>query len=68
MKQLTKRRFYLMVLTITMVLFTTSSYAQPGDPGDDPDVPIDGGVSLLLAAGAGYGVKRYRDSQKKKAS
>ncbi len=34
------------------------SYGQP-DPGGDPDaVPIDGGVSLLIAAGVGYGAKK----------
>ncbi|WP_192823841.1 PID-CTERM protein-sorting domain-containing protein [Rufibacter sp. LB8] len=27
-------------------------------------VPIDGGASLLLAAGAGYGLKKIRDSRK----
>ena len=35
---------------------------------DDPDAPIDGGVSLLLAAGIGYGIKKARDSQKKRAT
>ncbi len=39
--------------------------AQLGDPGDDPDAPIDGGVSLLVAAGVGYGIKKARDSRKK---
>ena len=34
------------------------------DP-DDPTCPIDGGLSLLLAAGAAYGVKKYRSSRKK---
>ncbi|MBO4244492.1 MAG: hypothetical protein J5882_05500 [Bacteroidales bacterium] len=36
--------------------------------GDDPNkdvpkipIPIDGGVSVLIAAGVGYGVKKYRD-------
>ncbi len=34
--------------------------------GDIPDdTPIDGGLSLLLAAGAAYGVKKYRDHRKK---
>ncbi len=37
-------------------------FAQPGPPDD---TPIDGGLTLLLAAGAAYGVKRYRDSRKK---
>ncbi len=33
-----------------------------GDPGpiDPNDAPIDGGLVLLLAAGAAYGVKKYR--------
>jgi hypothetical protein len=29
------------------------------------DVPLDGGLSLLLAAGIGYGVKRARNKIKK---
>lgn len=35
------------------------------DPGGGPDAPIDGGLSVLLAAGAAYGVKKYRDHKKK---
>lgn len=42
--------------------------AQIGDPGDDPDAPIDGGVSLLVAAGVGYGIKKVKDSRKKNQS
>lgn len=39
-----------------------------GDPGGDPDtgVPVDGGLSLLLAAGAGYGANKLRKHRKKK--
>ena len=37
-------------------------------PGDcdplDPKCPIDGGLSALLALGAGYGIKRIRDARK----
>lgn len=40
------------------------SYAQPG-PGDDPDVPIDGGLSLLIAAGVSYVAKKGYDKRKK---
>jgi len=29
------------------------------------DIPLDGGLSFLAAAGAAYGVKRVRDSRKK---
>lgn len=36
-----------------------------GNPGGDVDAPIDGGISLLVAAGIGYGVKKARDNRKK---
>ncbi len=41
--------------------------AQPGNPGRDPDteIPIDGGVSLLVAAGVAYGAKKAYDKRKK---
>jgi hypothetical protein len=32
----------------------------------DPDAPFDGGVSVLLAAGIGYGLKKANDARKKK--
>jgi len=43
-------------------------HAQPPDFGgeDVNDVPIDGGLSLLVAAGVGYGVKKMRNAKKKK--
>ncbi len=37
-----------------------------GDPGGDPGVPFDGGASILIAAGAAYGVKKVRDQSKQK--
>ncbi len=30
------------------------------------DVPIDGGLSALIAAGVGYGIKKVRDCRKEK--
>lgn len=36
-----------------------------GDPAVDPDAPIDGGVGALVAAGIGYGIKKYRDGKRK---
>ena len=38
----------------------------PPAGGDNDDVPIDGGLSLLLAAGAGYGANKLRKNKKKK--
>ena len=52
-------------LLLLVALFVTNlAIAQPGDPGGDPDVPIDGGIGFLLAAGALYGVKRIYDVKK----
>ena len=53
---------------LTLVLLTclpSLVHAQVIDPGN-PDAPLDGGVSLLVAAGIGYGVKKVRENKKKK--
>ena len=34
------------------------------DPGGDVDAPIDGGLSILLLAGIGYGIKKIRNLKK----
>lgn len=36
------------------------------DDDDSNEIPLDGGLSVLAVAGAAYGVKRVRDSRKKK--
>ena len=53
--------------TVVAVLFTAvAALAQgPGSGGPTPtggatQIPIDGGASLLLAAGGAYGLKRLR--------
>ena len=41
-------------------------HAQAPGFGDDvDDVPVDGGLSLLVAAGVGYGVKKVKEHKKK---
>ena len=57
----------LAVFTLLLLLNGYSQFcvAQIGDPGDDPDAPIDGGISLLIAAGVGYGLKKAHDKRKK---
>jgi hypothetical protein len=57
-------------LLIMMVVSLQTAMAQdPGDPSaDDPAAPLDGGISLLLAAGAAYGarrLKRNKEEEKK---
>lgn len=60
------------IVRITAVVFVlcfpSLVMAQPfpncPDPNVDCNVPIDGGLSLLIAAGVGYGIKKVRDSRK----
>ncbi len=60
---LLRLRFILLFFALFLV---ENVSAQPGDPGGDPDVPIDGGIGFLLAAGALYGAKRIYDIKKNK--
>lgn len=60
------------ILPVLTLVVTTGAIAlaQPnnGGPGPDPDptlTPIDGGVSLLLAGGVAFGIKRLRARRKK---
>jgi hypothetical protein len=43
-------------------------HAQAPGFGDDTidEVPVDGGLSLLVAAGIGYGIKKVKEQRKKK--
>lgn len=63
MKQFLKFFTISSFLMITLSLMPYTSYAQLGDPGEDPDAPIDGGLGFLVAAGVGYGIKKYRDGK-----
>ncbi|MES2559847.1 MAG: hypothetical protein V4590_08920 [Bacteroidota bacterium] len=52
-------------LSLILLLFTlTGTYAQDLPPGDTglfeevQDVPVDGGLGILLVAGIGYGIKK----------
>jgi hypothetical protein len=55
---------YLMPI-LTVFVFFAIPMAVLGQPGGEPaPVPIDGGASILAAAGIAYGVKKYRDMRK----
>lgn len=58
-----KRANLLMLLCILVCLVVPMITFAQGPP-DPNDTPIDGGLSLLLAAGVGYGVKKYRGRKK----
>lgn len=61
------RRVISISLLVLSICFLPKSTNALGNPGDDPDIPIDGGVSLLVAAGVAYGIKKIRDERKKNA-
>lgn len=50
------------VLSILFLFLIVPVMAQ--GPGAPPATPIDGGLSLLLAAGGAYGLKKLKDSRK----
>jgi hypothetical protein len=60
------------VMTLVMLLVLSAvALAQnfSGPPAFTPDVldnPIDGGLGLLLGAGAAYGAKKLRDYRRSK--
>ena len=47
--------------------FTESIIAQPPPLPTPEAIPIDGGLSFLLAAGMAYGAKKLHKGKKKKA-
>ncbi len=54
-------QFVLMLVLTTMPVWL---YAQtPGFEEDETDVPFDGGLSLVIAAGVGYGLHKVRQSR-----
>ena len=60
-----KRVLYPIIAIVLTLSFPILVYAQ-GERPPVHDVPIDGGLSLLVAAGVGYGIKKVRDSRKEK--
>lgn len=55
-----------LILTIVLAIGIQLSFAQPGDPGGDPDVPISG-IEYLLGLGALFGFRKIMKSFSKKS-
>lgn len=53
-------------ILIAIVLLPSLLFAQPAFGDDVNDVPVDGGLSLLIAAGAGYGLNKMKVKKNKK--
>jgi hypothetical protein len=61
-----KTLIYISLALAFALLLTTILMAQPGLPGAPSQAPIDGGLSLLAAAGGGYAIKKLRDRRVEK--
>ena len=55
------------ILLLTSMLFslTFAAMAQPEFEDDVDDVPLDGGISLLVGAGLAFGAKKVYENNKK---
>ncbi|MBL7912863.1 MAG: hypothetical protein JNJ41_17500 [Bacteroidia bacterium] len=70
MKILKTTLILFLVLFGSQVLFAAPPPPPSGSPGcwPPPCVPIDGGITFLIAAGAAYGAKKLVDARKKNKS
>lgn len=71
--------FYKLILSLAFVILCNMANAQPavGGPGGPPSgsteppcwpppcIPVDGGISLIIAAGVAFGGKKLYDHNKK---
>ena len=72
MKQLKQRintsqlKKVLFLIVVLLAVTAIASYAKAPTSFEDPDTPIDGGISVLLAAGVGIGIKKVKEMRKRK--
>lgn len=65
---------FLFIVCCTTIIFSMPPQPPGGGTGSGapcwppPCIPIDGGISLLIAAGAIYGGKKLYDARKEKNS
>lgn len=62
-----KVKVFFKTAIVLFCLCSANLVQAQGNPGDDPDtgVPFDGGLSLLVTAAVGYGLKKAADKRKK---
>jgi hypothetical protein len=59
----------LLLSLLSLLTFQVCLAQDPDDPSPtDPAVPVDGGISLLLAAGAAYGSRRLLVKKSRKSA
>jgi len=64
MKNLKIKRKELFRLVMIVCCLALPMICLAQGPVDPEDTPIDGGIWVLLAAGAAYGLKKYKDARK----
>ena len=57
--------FMMVLLCLPLISLLAQGPGGFEEPVGTLDTPIDGGLSLLIAAGVGYGIKKVRDERKK---
>ncbi len=68
MKFLVAKKCLPFLLIGFVLVFPLLASAQFDDVPAVPDAPIDGGLSLLVAAGVGYGAKKLKEKRSKQAN
>ncbi|MDE3236301.1 MAG: hypothetical protein KGO81_10130 [Bacteroidota bacterium] len=58
-----KEKIITSIILGIIIVLPVLVHAQPPDPGGDVNAPLDGGLSLLIAGGVGYGIKKIRDKK-----
>jgi hypothetical protein len=58
-----KTLFRTLFLVALFMLPLASLFAQPNPNPTGTPVPLDGGLGVLLAAGAAYGLKKMRENK-----
>jgi hypothetical protein len=61
-----KNTLYIYLAMFVSILIPLTLLADAPATTGDPDAPIDGGLSLLIVAGAGYGVKKLKERRANK--
>ena len=58
----------ILAIFIVMLIPTLVSAQLDGTPPNPESAPIDGGLSLLVAAGIGYGAKKLKEKRSSKTN
>jgi hypothetical protein len=51
-------------LLFVLIASSVPVFSQPDNPPDPGVIPIDGGLGIAIAAGAAYGISKFRNRNK----